>query len=125
MFRLLKYRHREDIIDDPVATSLNGYLHGSGSVGALMDEVDQWPLPFAAKFAILRHVTGGRGLENFQPLAEDDVENPLPGPFVEHPASADVASAPTPGRNGVRPLRRFEEVDADYEDVFPRKKARC
>lgn len=89
LFKLLRYERREDLVDDPVAASLNGYLHGSGSVGAFMAEVDAWQLPFAAKFTILHHITEGHGLNDFKPIDGSQVENPLPGSF-------EVAAGVTP-----------------------------
>jgi len=80
VFKLLQYVERLDLIDDPVATSINGYLHGSGSVDWFMGEVDTWPLPFAAKYSLLRHVAGGK-LDDFKPIDEGQTENPLPGAF--------------------------------------------
>lgn len=126
LFGLLQYRAREDLIDDPVATSLNGYLHGSGSAGALMAEVDTWPLPFAVKFAVLHHVTGGEGLAAFKPIVEADVENPLPGPFVEHGENAILDSVAASVRNDKPSSRRsFEDIESDFIDIFPKKKAKC
>jgi hypothetical protein len=125
LFGLLKYERREDFIDDPIATSINGYLHGSGTVGALMAEVDQWPLPFAAKLVLLQHVCGGQGLEKFKPIDESHVENPLPGHFAEHPGQGSLASIPTPNRNGSQLRRTFDEIQSDYTDVFPRNEAQC
>lgn len=126
LFGLLKYERREDLLDDPVAASINGYLHGSGTVGALMAEVDQWPLPFAAKFVLLQHTCGGRGLEKFKPIDGSHVMNPLPGPFVEHPRQVSLASVPTPSRSSGSQLQRtFDDIESDYTDVFPRQKARC
>jgi len=133
MFSLLMYESREDLIDDPIATSLNGYLHGSGSAGAFLAEVDSWPLPFAAKFAVLSHITGGQGLGEFKPVAESDAENPLPGHFEVCPAKADAADGPlakvakvaTPSRAAPSPLRSYLQVEADYADVLPGRRAAC
>lgn len=119
IFSLLHYVRHEDLIDDTIATSLNGYLHGSGTVGAFMEEVDTWPLPFRAKFAILHHV-GGNHLGDFRPIDESKVENPLPGPFKVHKV------LPTPGRNDVRRrTRTYQEITSDFMDIFPKTEVEC
>lgn len=129
IFTLLQYAHREDLIDDPVATSLNGYLHGSGTVGAFMAEVDTWSLPFKAKFAILHHVSNGKHLEDFRPIDERHLENPLPGPFAVHeePASR-LVPVPTPSRNRLATRKRtrtYQEITRDFTDVFPKTEVKC
>jgi peptide methionine sulfoxide reductase MsrA len=121
IMKLLRYKQRHEFIDDPVATSLNGYLHGSGTVGALMAEVDTWPLPFAAKYAILHHVSRGQ-LQDFKPIDESHVANPLPGPFPERDPLLDVA---TPVRQGPQSTRRYLEVIDDFSDIFPKVQAKC
>lgn len=99
LFRLLMYKRREDLLDDPVATSLNGYLHGSGTVEALMAEVDSWTLPFVAKLALLRHVAGeGQHLGGFKPIDESGVHNPTPGAFDVSDNIPDLESVPTATR---------------------------
>jgi peptide methionine sulfoxide reductase MsrA len=125
IFSLLKYRCREDMIDDPVATSINGYLHGSGCVGAFMAEVDSWPLPFAAKLTVINHVAGDNGLDNFMPLDESHVVNPLPGPF-ELFDEACLDDLPTPSRAPTRKTTRtYSEVVADFSVQFPTSTAKC
>jgi peptide methionine sulfoxide reductase MsrA len=135
IFSLLSYSRREDLIDDIVATSLNGYLHGSGTVGAFMAEVDTWPLPFKAKFAILHHVTNGEHLADFRPIDESHIENPLPGPFRVHKeddeaeaVASHVLPLPTPSRarnDRKVPTRTYQEITSDFIDVFPTKTAKC
>jgi peptide-methionine (S)-S-oxide reductase len=125
IFRLLKYRHREDLIDDQVATSINGYLHGSGCVGAFMAEVDSWSLPFAAKLTLINHVAGGQGLDNFKPLDESHIVNPLPGPFDVHD-EPDLDALPTPSRRSTRKsTRTYSQVTSDFSNIFPMDKPRC
>jgi len=124
LFSHLRYERREDLIDDPIATSLNGYLHGSGTVGAFMAEVDTWPLPFSAKFAILHHVSHGEHLGDFHPIDESHVNNPLPGPFtVYNKLDANgLYPLPTPSRAGKdtrKPTRTYGEITSDFIDIFP------
>lgn len=123
LFALLRYRRREDLIDDPVATSLNGYLHGSGSVGAFMEEVDRWQLPFAAKFTLLRHVVGASQLDDFKPIDASGVEDPLPGAFTEHADEGQGLCATPPARNGRTSRRTFQEIESELFGT-QRKKAK-
>jgi len=92
IFKCLKYTCRDDLTNCTIATSINGYLHGSGTLGAFMAEVDTWPIPFAAKFALLRKVTNGQGLDDLKFIDESHIQNPLPGPFTvsEHEASLPI-----------------------------------
>lgn len=125
VFSLLKYRCREDIIDDPVATSLNGYLHGSGCVGAFMAEVDTWPLPFAAKLTLLNHIVGGEGLDKFKPIDEAHIVNPLPGPFEIHDDSS-LDDVPTPSRQqSRRSTRTYSQITSDFSALFPFSAPKC
>lgn len=129
IFGLLKYERCDDLTDDPVATSLNSYLHGSGVVGAFMAEVDGWHLPFAAKFSILRHLTQGQGLSDFKPIDESHGQNPLPGPFKVNKGHSGLESFPKPSRaicNSTRSSSRtYQEIISDYSSIFPQKKQKC
>jgi len=133
IFSLLCYSRRTDLIDDVVATSLNGYLHGSGTVGAFMEEVDTWCLPFKAKFAILHHISRGEHLGDFRPIDESHIENPLPGPFSVHGEDDEVVARrmlplPTPSRNCKdrrMPTRTYREITSDLIDIFPARSTKC
>lgn len=117
IFGLLKFRCREDLIEDPVATSINGYLHGSGCVGAFMAEVDSCPSPFAAKLTLINHVAGGNGLDNFKPIDESHIVNPLPGPFDVHD-ELDADAPPTPSRRSSRKsTRTYSQVTSDFSNI--------
>lgn len=109
LFNLLKYKSREELTEDPIATSLNGYLHGSGTVGAFMAEADTWPLPFAAKLAILQKITEETGLGNFKAIDEGQVENPLPGPFPVYQNGSSESGK----------VRTYDEVVNDFSVEFP------
>lgn len=128
IFGLLRYRCREDLIDCPVAASINGYLHGSGCVGAFMAEVDSWPLPFAAKLTLLNHVAEGKGLDNFKPIDEGEVVNPLPGPFEVHDDDPNMDDLPTPSRQqrpGRKSTRTYSQVTSDFSTLFPKSGPKC
>lgn len=115
LFSLFRYKNRDDLTDCPVATSVNGYLHGSGNIGAFMEEVDTWPLPFAAKFAVLQKITEDTGLLRFNPIDESKVENPLPGPFPEF-------EVPNIGFQDPPTIQRTcDEILEDFSDIFPNK----
>ena len=44
------------------------------------NQVDSWPLPFAAKYTLLHFVSKGN-LKDFKPMDESKIDNPLPGEF--------------------------------------------
>lgn len=118
LFRLLRYESRDELTECPIATSINGYLHGSGTVGAFMEEVDTWPLPFAAKLALLQKVTEDSGLLSFKPIDESQIENPLPGPFPVFDDANVGFQGPTLTQ------RSHDEIVSDFSDIFPTKSAK-
>lgn len=117
IFNLMRYKNYEQFVDDTVATSINGYLHGSGTVGAFMTEVDKWSLPFSAKFAVLHHVCDGKGLERFKPIDESGIENPLPGNFALYPDMAHHE----PAVDALPDNRTYQEIVDDFSTIFPTK----
>lgn len=121
IFSLLKYKCRDDLTECPIATSLNGYLHGSGTVGAFMQEVDTWPISFAAKYVIFLKVTEGKGLSGFKPIDMSHIENPLPGPFPVFEDSNMGDSVHVVAGQRAATIRRYEDIVGDYSTTFPAK----
>lgn len=98
------YIRVEDVTSDRMSASLNGFLAGHGTMGALMAEVDSWPVSFLTKYAVFA-IVGGQGTQKFKPFDDTAVENPLPVAWV----GSGAASQP----NGKK--RKFEDINKDFE----------
>jgi peptide-methionine (S)-S-oxide reductase len=110
------YSFIEDITEDEMSASLNGYFSGHGTMGGLMAEIDAWPVSFAVKFAMFSLV-GGDGVAGFKPFDETADDNPLPKAWVGSNGKSNMNGLACAASGGY-PKRKFEDISRDYADIF-------